>query len=125
VTVSNPDARLPVNVRGDLRVDSPSGATLRLHADGNQLFLAVPRWAELDRLGPRSMMARRRALVDTIRHLRTLGLAMTIDVAGRRALGIGDGVKTTLLARMLGIRSADLRFSSVVNALKARALGRR
>jgi hypothetical protein len=125
VTASKPDTLLPVSVRGDLRVDSPSGATLRLHADGNQLFLAVPRWAELDRLGPRSMIARRRALVDAIRYLRTLGLAMTIDVAGRHVLGIGDGVKTTLLARMLGIRSADLRFSTVVNALRARASGSR
>jgi hypothetical protein len=92
-----------------------------LRAEGSELYLAVPRWAEFQRLGPRSLMTRRRALVTTIRALRKLSLTLRIDVAGHRAFGLGAGVRTTMLARLLGLPSADIRLSTVINLLRARA----
>lgn len=93
-----------------------------LKAEGSQLHLAVPRWAELHRLGPRSLMTQRRALVATIRALRRLGLTLSINVAGHRAFGLGASVRTTMLARLLGLPSADIRLSTVINLLRARAV---
>ena len=121
MTAPKPDTSLPIGVHGDLRLDSPSGGRLILKAEGSQLHLAVPRWSDMHGLGPRSLLAQRRALVTTVRALRKLSLTLSIDVAGQRALGLGAGARTTLLARLLGLTSADIRWPTVINLLRARA----
>ena len=60
-------------------------------------------------------------LATAIGGLRALGLTLDVDVDGRRAFGLGDGVKTTLLARLLGLDSTDIRLSNVVSVLRSRA----
>jgi hypothetical protein len=113
--------QLPVDVHGELCIDSPSGALIALQADGAQLRLTVPRWADLQQFGPRALLGQRRAIVTAIRALRTSNLTLNISVGGRHAAGFGAGVKTTMLARLLGLASADIRLSTIVNFLRARA----
>lgn len=121
---SRPDITLPIDVRGDVCLVSPSGRQVTLRASGSELCLAVPGWAEFGQLGPRSLLARRRALAATLRSLKKLCLTLEIIVDGRRAFGLGHGVKTSVLARLLGLASADIRFVSLVQLLKLRANAR-
>ena len=121
MTASRPDNRLPIDVQGELRLEGPTASAVTLAAHGSRLRLAAPGWANLARLGPRSLLAQRRMLATAIGGLRALGLTLDVDVDGRRAFGIGDGVKTTLLARLLGLNSTDIRFSNVVSVLRSRA----
>ena len=95
-----------------------------LRAEGSLLTLALPGWATLQGLGPRSLLARRRALVIATRALRKTRLTLDVDVDGRRAFGLGEGVRTTLLARLLGLSSADIRVANVVSLLRPRGAAR-
>lgn len=119
--VLKPDIDLPVDVAGDLRLESPNGQPLRLKAEGSRLELAAPAWTVFEGLGPRSLLTQRRALAAATRSLRSLRLTLDINVNGHRAFALGAGVKTSLLARLLGLRSTDIRISTVVNYLRARA----
>lgn len=121
MTASKPDTALPIDVQGDLCIDVPSGRQVRLKAEGSQLHLAVPGWAELSRLGPGSLLARRRTLAASTRALQRLSLSLHIQVDGQRVFGLGAGVKTSFIARLLGLSSADIRFSTVINLLRSRA----
>ena len=84
----------------------------------------MPGWATLHGLGPRSLLARRRALVTATRALRMSRLTLDVDVDGRRAFGLGEGVRTTFLARLFGLASADIRVSNLVSLLSARDAAR-
>ncbi len=121
VTASRPDTSLPIDVQGELALDGPADSAVTLTADGAQLVLAAPGWANLHALGPRSLAARRRALMTAVTALRTLSLTLHVRVDGRRAFGLGEGVKTTLLARLLGLASTDIRFSNLVSLLRSPA----
>lgn len=121
MTASKPDAVLPVDVTGELRLDGPSNSHVTLSGEGSLLRLGVPGWANLHGLGPRSLGAQRRALVNVTGMLNTLSLTLDVNIDGKRAFGLGKGVKTTLLARVVGLTSADLRFSHVVKLLRTRA----
>ena len=112
-----PETRLPIDLQGQLTLDGPSGRTLRLQARGSRLLLVSPGWPELRKLGPRSMMGRRKSLAATIRSLRALDLSLHVEVDGRRAAAFGAGAKTSLVARLLRLKSADIRFSTVVRFL--------
>ena len=79
----------------------------------------MPGWAELRQLAPRSLFAQRRALASALRSLRTLRLALQIDVDGHNAFRLGHGVRTSWLARLLGLASADLCFASLVQLLRS------
>lgn len=121
VTASKPDAGLPIEVHGDLCLDSPSGRKFSLRAEGSRLDLAIPVWKDFHSIGPRSLSGKLRALKTAVRALRKTHLTLHIYIAGQRAVGLGKGVKPTLLARLLGLRSASIPFSSVIRLLKARA----
>ena len=120
VTVLKPDIELPIDVVGNLHLESPLGNPLRLKAEGSRLLLAVPAWAELHGLGPRSLFVQRRGFAVATRSLRRLRLTLEINIDGHRAFTLGSGVKTSLLARMLGLGSTDIGVSSVVNFLRSR-----
>ncbi|MBT8083269.1 MAG: hypothetical protein KJO56_12665 [Gammaproteobacteria bacterium] len=124
MTASRPDTALPIDVYGELRLDGPSQSRVTLRASGSRLTLAVPGWATLHDLGPRSLLARRRALVIATRALRTSRLTLDVDVDGRRAFGLGEGVRRSLLARLFGLASGDIRVSNVVSLLRSRGAAR-
>ena len=124
VTASRPDVLLPIDVRGDICLDGPSGRQVRLEANGSEIRLTVPGWAEFSQLGPRSLLSQRRALAATLRALQKLRLTLEINVGERRAFGLGAGVRTSLLARLLGLASADIRFAHVLKLLRSRAIAR-
>lgn len=124
VTVSRPDTLLPVDVTGEFRLDGPSSSRAILSAHGSLLRLAVPDWADLHGLGPRSIRAQRRALVTATGVLKRMSLTLDVNVDGQRIFGLGEGVRTTLLARLVGLTSADLRISNVVELIRSRAAAR-
>ena len=116
-----PDIDLPVDVVGGLQLEGPTGHVLRLQAEGSRLRLAVPAWAGLHGLGPRSLLSQRRGLAAATRSLQRLRLTLDIDVDGHRVLALGAGVKSSLLSRLLRLGSTDIGFSTVVNFLRSRA----
>ena len=70
-------------------------------------------------------MELRRALATSINALKTLSLSVDVEIEGNRALGFGEGVKTTLVARLLGLNSADIRLATIIRLLRSRAAERR
>ena len=121
VTVLRPKTLLPIDVQGEFRLDGPEARSIKLTAHGSRLRLAAPGWVSLHGLGPRSLLEQRRILATAVGALRTLSLSLDIFVDGRRAFGLGEGIRTTLLARLLGLTSADIRLSNVVTFLRSRA----
>lgn len=116
-TVSRPEADISIDVRGGLNLLGPTGRPVRLRADGSTLILAAPGWAELRRLGPRALRSRRRALAAAAGSLRKLGLSLAVEIHGRPALCLGAGVRSSLLARLLGLQAIDMRLSNLVASL--------
>jgi hypothetical protein len=121
VTVLKPDRKTPLDIHGELCLDAPTGRQLKLSASGSRLSLDVPGWIELRGLGPRSLLAQRRRLAAMTRLLQRLRLTVDVDIDGDRAFGLGAGVKTSLLARLLGLTSTDLSFSTAIRLLRSRA----
>ena len=120
VTASRPDRLLPVDIDGDIDLESPAGRTLRLAARGATMQLSVPHWQDLQSLGPRSLFAQRRSLVAAARLLMRLNVGLAIDVANRPVLHIGPGAKTSLLARLLGVSNASIGFATAIKLLTTR-----
>ncbi len=124
MTASRPDSALPLDIHGELSLQGPYGNAVTLTADGSQLLFATPGWESLHGLGPQSLAAKRRALATAAVALNKHRLSLDVSVDGHRAFGIGAGVKTTLLARFLGLASIDLRFSNVLSLLRSRPVAR-
>ena len=124
VTAPRPEPRLAIDVQGQLRLEGPTARAVTLSADGSQLRLEAPEWEDLHGLGPISLLAQRRTLATMTAALRKLSLRLDVNVAGRRAFGLGAGVKTTLLARLMGLSAVDVRISNVVSLLRSRAAAR-
>lgn len=121
MTAPRPDIPLPIDVRGAVRFDGPAGSRVTLEGNGSALRLALPGWADAARIGPASLLATRRALVNALRLLDRACLTLAVEVDGQRALVLGAGVKPTLLARLLGMASADIRVATVARFLWSRA----
>ncbi len=119
--VFRPDTALPIDIHGEVLLHDPSGNAVTLRAEGSRIRLATRGWESLHRLGPQSLVAKRRALVAVIVALNKLRLTLDVSVDGHRAFGIGAGVKTTLPARLLGLASVDIRLSDVLRLLRSRA----
>jgi hypothetical protein len=49
-----------------------------------------------------------------------MSLGLDIHVDGKKALALGEGVRTPVLARILGLTSVDLRLGTLMRLLKAR-----
>ncbi|MDJ0699500.1 MAG: hypothetical protein QNJ07_06545 [Woeseiaceae bacterium] len=123
--MSRPDTGLPVDVRGEVRFHGPSSREIALRAEGSKLFLALSCWSALTVPGWKNLREQRRALATSIDALKTLCLSVDVNVDGHRAFEFGEGVKTTLLARMLGLNSADIRLATIIRLLRSRAAERR
>lgn len=105
-----------MDLRGELRFDAPSGRSVQLRADGRSLVLDVPGWPELRALAPRTLSSRRKAIVASARQLVPLGIALNVNLRGRRLCSFGAGVRPTLLSRALGLGPVNLRLSALVCA---------
>ena len=116
VTLPRRETRLPVEVRGGLCLDTPSGRTVQLRAEGRSLLLDVPGWPELNSMAPRSFRGRRNALAAAAKQLATLGVAVDINLRGSRLVSFGAGVKPTLLSRMFSLGSVNLPFTALSGA---------
>ena len=106
---------MPVDIHGGIDLESPAGRSVRLAADGASLRLSVPDWRDLQSMGPRSLLAQRRALARAVQLTSLLNVGLAIDVRNQNVMRIGRGARTSLLVRLLGLRDASI---SLGNALR-------
>jgi len=111
--VSRPEVYLPVDLRGSLIVDTPSGRSIALRAEGATLRVEVPGWAEVKSAVPSSMRDRRRRLRLVDDTLRVCGLKLILEASGKPFLLLGAETRASWLARLLGLAPADVRLSAV------------
>lgn len=109
---SRPDGYRPVEALGTLSLDSPSGRSLNLVANGDELRLEVPDLQEARAIMPRSFRCRRRALRFLAELFSTHGLIFTLESGGTPVFRFGHGVAPNWLARLLGLAPAHIRVSA-------------
>lgn len=110
---SRPEGYRPVAAHGTLRLDTPSGRSLDLVANGVELRLALPDLQEARAIMPRSLRARRRALRFFASMLATHGLAFSLEARGKPLLRVGHRVTPSWLARVLGLAPAYIPLSAI------------
>jgi hypothetical protein len=110
---SRPDGYRPVEALGTLRLDTPSGRSLNLVANGEGLRLEVPDLQEARAIMPRSFRGRRRALRFLAELFSTHGLIFSLESGGTPVFRFGHGVAPSWLARLLGLAPANIPFSAI------------
>ncbi len=108
-----PDAALPVDAQGILRIDAPTGRSLELVASGDTLRLELPGWPEARAMLPRSVGARGRAVGRLSELLSGLDLMLILESAGKPVMQLGAGVRPSWLARLLGLAPARIPLAAV------------
>ena len=108
-----PDALMPVDAQGSLRIDGPTGRALALMAEGDTLRLELPGWPEARAMMPRSSALRGRAVGRLGRALEAYGLTLSLESAGKPVFQLGQGVRPTWLARLLGLGPARIPLSAI------------
>ena len=111
---------MPVDIDGDINLESPAGRTMVLAANGALMHLSVPDWQDLHAIGPRSLLAQRRSLLAATRLLSRLNVGLSIDVADRPIMHIGRGAKATLFARLIGLHDTSISFKTALALLRTR-----
>lgn len=114
-TLPEQDKFLPVDMRGNLRIDTPTGRAATLHADGGALSLDLIDRQDLLSMGPSSLASRRRALVAAARLLTSLGIRLDVKVAGRDLLAFGAGIQPTIASCALRLGTVHLPFSALLS----------
>lgn len=109
---------MPVEAQGSLRLDAPTGRTLEVVADGDNLRLDVPTWSDLRAMMPRSLRARGRAVRMTADVLRTYGLTLSLETAGKPFFQIGHNVKAGWLAGLIGLAPARISLRALLLRFK-------
>jgi len=113
VTAPTPERKLPVEARGHLRLDAPSGRTLGLVADGETLRLNVPGWRDLVAVVPRSARFRGQSIRALGNVLSTCDLALSVESAGSVVCRVGRNVRRNWIARLLGLAPARIPVTAV------------
>ena len=108
-----PEVFRPVDAEGTLRLDTPSGRSLKLVADGTNLRLDVPRWADARVMLPRSFRGRRQSIRSIANMFATHGLTLSLESAGKPVLRIGHNTAPSWLARLLGLAPAYIPVSAL------------
>lgn len=108
-----PDVHMPVDAQGSLRIDGPTGRSLALMAEGDTLRLELPGWPEARAMMPRSFGARGRAIGQLGHVLSACGLTLSLESAGKPVLQLGQGVRSSWLARLLGLAPARIPLSAI------------
>ena len=108
-----PEVFRPVDAEGTLRLETPSGHSLNLVADGGNLRMDVPRWVDARALLPRSYRGRRQALRFAADMFTMHGLTLSLESAGKPVLRIGHNTAPSWLARLLGLAPAYIPMSAL------------
>jgi hypothetical protein len=107
-----PESQRPVDVHGSLRVDTPSGRSLDLAADGHHLRVKLSGRQDARDLF-RAFPGRRRALGSLSEMFATHGLTLTLESAGRPVFRLGNSARPNWLARLLGLAPAQIPLSAI------------
>ena len=110
---SRPDFFRPVDVQGALCLDTSSGQTLKLVADGTNFRLDVPHSVNVRPLLPRSFRGSRESIRFIASALASHGLTLTVESAGKAVLRVGYNTTSSWLARLLGVAPAYIPFSAL------------
>lgn len=110
---SKPEALRPIDAHGSLRIDTPSGRSLNLVADGETLRLELPGWADARGALPRSLGGRIRAARLVADALSMHGLTLNLESAGRPVVRFGRDASTGWLARLLRLGATEVSLSSL------------
>ena len=113
MTTPRPETRLAVDAQGHLRLESPTGRTLDLVADGDSLHLEVSGWEDIRSLVPGARRARGRMIRVLANILATCGLTLSLESAGKPVGRVGHGVRPSWLARVLGLAPARIPLTAV------------
>lgn len=116
---SRPERIRPLDAHGSLRIDTPSGRSLNLVAEGDTLRLELPGWGDARGALPRSLGGRIRAARLLADSLSTHGLTLSLESAGRSVVRFGRNASTSWLARLLGLGSTDLSLSALRHLFRA------
>ena len=108
-----PEGFQPVDIEGTLRLDSPSGQSLKLVADGTNVRLDMPRWADARAMLPASVRGRRQSIRFIASMFAKHGLTLSLESAGRAVLRIGFNTSPSWLARLLGLAPAYIPVSAL------------
>jgi hypothetical protein len=98
---SRPEHFRPVDAHGTLRIDTPSGRSLNLVAEGETLRLELPGWADTRGVLPRSLRGRIQAARFVANLLSVHGLTLSLESAGRAVVRLGHNTRASWLARLL------------------------
>ena len=110
--MSRPDIHLPVDARGELRLDAPTGRRLDIVADGDTVRVAIPGLREIVSLAPRT--GRRRSVRFLANALASCDLTLSMESAGKPVFQLGRNARPNWLARLLGLAPARIPLSAVV-----------
>ncbi len=105
MTASRPDLYLPVDARGELHLEAPTGATLDLQAQGSVLRLYASGWDDIVSLTPTSLLSLRQLVRNAATALLATDLRFELLVDDKTAFAVGAGVKPGFLSRLLGLRA--------------------
>ena len=110
---SRPEPFRPVDAHGSLRIDTPSGRSLNLVADGEMLRLELPGWGDARNILPRSLRGRIRAVRTVAGLLATHGLTLRLDSGGECVVRLGHNAAASWLARLVGLGPVNLPVSAL------------
>jgi hypothetical protein len=108
-----PENFCPLDAHGTLRVETPSGRSLDLVANGETLRLELPGLRDARSALPRSFTGRIRTVRLLAELLSTHGLTLSIESAARPLCRLGYNTKCSWLARMLRLGATDLSVSAI------------
>ena len=104
VTASKPDLFLPVEAQGQLRLDAPSGDTLRLD---------VHSFRDIQSIVPHSARLRGQSVRALANVLSIYGLTLRVISAGKSVFELGRDARPNWLARLLGLAPARIPLAAV------------
>lgn len=110
---SRPENIRLIDAHGTLRLDTPSGRSLDLVADGDTVRLELPGWSDARSVLPGSIRARARSVRILADLLAMHGLTLILETAGQPALRLGHNTPPSWLARLLGLGATDLPVSTI------------
>jgi hypothetical protein len=108
-----PEPLRPLDAHGSLRIDTPSGRSLNLVAQGEMLRLELPGWGDARRVFPVSLRGRIRAVRSIAGLLSAHGLTLSLESAGHLVARLGHNTSANWLARLLGLGPVNLPVSNI------------
>ena len=110
---SQPEPTLPIEAHGIVRLESPTGRSFDLVADGAAMNADLPGWSDIRSAIPSTFRARSRSIHALAGILSTTGLTLILNAGGVPVFKIGRGIKPNWLSRLLRLAPAYVSLSAL------------